>query len=278
MRRSITVGPGRRVATVLLAVALATSLLAPVAVAAPAPNAPRAGQAAAPLTNLAHLDFLSARVAVPNMAAHSTYRLAQEPRVGVLWVYAQANDDDDIARASVGYLRQCRATGDVHAKEQAYQQLRGLTYLQTLTGPKAGEAVLWIQPDGSLHASATRRTVPIPTRTWPYWPRPGYRGRTADRCHADAGDLATGCGVGRLGAGSREIHAQILPHRVRVDGDGVSDGDSVCRIRKTPSGMLARAGAGPPAVRRWRRRCASEAMTNRRLQTGDDTQAIHARQ
>lgn len=74
----------------MLAVALATSLLAPVAVAAPAPNAPRAGQAAAPLTNLAHLDFLSAQVAVPNMAAHSTYRLAQDPRVGVLWVYAHA--------------------------------------------------------------------------------------------------------------------------------------------------------------------------------------------
>jgi len=176
MRRSITVGPGRRVATVLLAVALATSLLAPVAVAAPAPNAPRAGQAAAPLTNLAHLDFLSARVAVPNMAAHSTYRLAQEPRVGVLWVYAQANDDGTFTRlgggnhvadtyghrASVGYLRQCRATGDVHAKEQAYQQLRGLTYLQTLTGPKAGEAVLWIQPDGSLHASATPADSPDP--------------------------------------------------------------------------------------------------------------------
>ena len=188
MRRSITVGPGRRVATVLLAVALATSLLAPVAVAAPAPNAPRAGQAAAPLTNLAHLDFLSAQVAVPNMAAHSTYRLAQEPRVGVLWVYAQANDDgtfarlgggnhvaetygqgaydaDDIARASVGYLRQCRATGDVLAKEQAYQQLRGLTYLQTLTGPKSGEVVLWMQPDGSLHASATPTVTVSPMGT-----------------------------------------------------------------------------------------------------------------
>jgi hypothetical protein len=231
----------------LLAVALATSLLAPVAVAAPAPNAPRAGQAAAPLANLAHLDFLSAQVAVPNMAAHSTYRLAQEPRVGVLWVYAQANDDDDIARASVGYLRQCRATGDVHAKEQAYQQLRGLTYLQTLTGPKAGEAVLWMQPDGSHHASATPADSPDPYPDLAVLAKAGQRGRTADRCHADAGDLATGCGVGRLGAGSREIHAQILPHRVRVDGDGVSDGDSVAGSVRHPPGCLR--GPGPGRLR-----------------------------
>ena len=48
---------------------------------------PRLG---APLTNLAHLDFLTDQVAVPASAAHSTYRLSSEPTVGVLWVYANA--------------------------------------------------------------------------------------------------------------------------------------------------------------------------------------------
>lgn len=121
-------------------------------------------------------------------AAHSTYRLEQEPTVGVLWVYADARDGgafqrvgggpydpatdtysqgaydaDDIARAAVVYLRQWRATGDDAAKEQAYQQLRGLTYLQTLTGPKAGEVVLWMQPDGSLNPSPTPVELPDPS-------------------------------------------------------------------------------------------------------------------
>ena len=146
--------------------------------AAPAPS----------LTNLAHLDFLSDQVAVQNTVAHSTYRLDQEPEVGVLWVYADAKPDgsfsrvgggpydaatntyaqgafdaDDIARAAVVYLRQWRATGDPQAKEQAYQQLRGLGYLQTLTGPTAGEVVLWMQPDGSLNPSPTPVELPNPS-------------------------------------------------------------------------------------------------------------------
>ena len=74
-----------------------------------------------------------------------------------------AFDTDDIARAAVVYLRQWRANGDGNAKDQAYQLLRGLTYLQTLTGPKAGEVVLWMQPDGRLNPSATPAENPDPS-------------------------------------------------------------------------------------------------------------------
>ena len=61
------------------------------------------------------------------------------------------------------YLRQWRATGDSQAKDHAYQLLRGLTYLQTLTGPKSGEVVLWMQPDGSLNTSPTPPDSPNPS-------------------------------------------------------------------------------------------------------------------
>ena len=61
------------------------------------------------------------------------------------------------------YLRQWRATGEEHAKEQAYQLLRGLTYLQTLTGPKAGEVVLWMQPDGTVNPSPLQPDSPNPS-------------------------------------------------------------------------------------------------------------------
>ena len=74
---------------VLLAMAMTGSLSVAPAQAAPDRSEPTgATQAAAPLTNLAHLDFLTDRVAVQASAAHTTYRLASEPTVGVLWVYA----------------------------------------------------------------------------------------------------------------------------------------------------------------------------------------------
>ncbi len=74
-----------------------------------------------------------------------------------------AYDTDDIARAAVVYAREWRATGSSHAREQAYQQLRGLAYFQTLTGPKAGEVVLWMQPDGTLNPSAITTDNPDPS-------------------------------------------------------------------------------------------------------------------
>lgn len=142
----------------------------------------------APLTNLAHLDFLTDSVAPPAQAGHTTYRLAQEPAVGVLWVYADhladggyrrvgggaydaatntygqgAYDADDLTRAAVVYLRHWKQFGDKHSRTQAYQLLRGVTYLQTATGPNAGNVVLWMQPDGTLNPSPVPVETPDPS-------------------------------------------------------------------------------------------------------------------
>lgn len=52
----------------------------------------------------------------------------------------------------------------------AYQLLRGLTYLQTLTGPKAGEVVLWMQPDGTVNPNQIRPESPNPSDSGAsYW-------------------------------------------------------------------------------------------------------------
>lgn len=141
-----------------------------------------------PLTNLSHLDFLRARVAVRATATHTTYRLAAEPRVGVLWTYAEPTGDggyrrlgggtydpvtntygqgaynaDDIARAAVVYLRHWRLTGSAGSRTAARGLLRGLTYLQAAAGPNAGNVVLWMQPDGTLNPSAIPIEQPNPS-------------------------------------------------------------------------------------------------------------------
>ncbi|MEP6665060.1 MAG: hypothetical protein ABJA81_01315 [Nocardioidaceae bacterium] len=142
----------------------------------------------APLTNLAHLDWLGARVNPPAQQRHTTYRLAEEPEIGVLWTYAEpdgqggfrhvgggaydpttntygqgAYNADDMSRASVVYLRHWQATGSSTSRAAAYEMLRGLTYLQTATGPNAGNVVLWMQPDGTLHPSPTPKELPDPS-------------------------------------------------------------------------------------------------------------------
>ena len=48
-------------------------------------------------------------------------------------------------------------------RRRAYELLRGLTYLQTATGPNAGNVVLWMQPDGTLNPSADPRRLPDPS-------------------------------------------------------------------------------------------------------------------
>ncbi len=140
------------------------------------------------LTNLAHLDFLTARIDPPKTAGHTTYRMGQDPGIGVLWVYANhqsdgsyvrvgggdydaatntygqgAFDADDISRAAVAYLQDWRQFGDEQARQHAYQLLRGLTYLQTDSGPDAGNVVLWMQPDGTLNPTPTPPDDPNPS-------------------------------------------------------------------------------------------------------------------
>jgi hypothetical protein len=151
--------------------------------------------ASVPLTNLAHLDFLTATVAPPAQPGHTTYQLGTEPSVGVLWVYANyvsagsyqvtggglydavtntyaqgSYDADDISRAAVVYLQHWTQFGDQHSRDEAYQLLRGLTYLQTATGPNTGNVVLWMQPDGTLNPTPTPADSPNPSDSGAsYW-------------------------------------------------------------------------------------------------------------
>lgn len=174
---------------------LITAAAAGAVLSASATTPTTTAQAAGRLTNLAHLDDLTTTVRLSGSDAHSTYRLAAEPDVGLLWVYADLQDDgsyrrvgggsydaatdtwgqgafdaDDIARAAVVYLREWRATGSADARRQAYQQLRGLAYFQTLTGPQAGEFVLWMQPDGTLNPTPTPPDSPNPADSGEsYW-------------------------------------------------------------------------------------------------------------
>ena len=132
-----------------------------------------------PLTNLAHLDSLGDSVTPPEQAGHTTYRMAEEPSIQVLWVYAEPDgsggfrhvggggynpatntwgqgsyDTDDLARAAVVYIRHWQQFGDAHSRDLAYGLLRTVTYMQTLSNDaRNGNFVLWMQPDGTLHAS-----------------------------------------------------------------------------------------------------------------------------
>ena len=183
----------RGAARALLA-AVVAALVGALVVAAPA-GLPAASAADEPLTNLAHLDFLQDDVTPPAQDGHITYRLAEEPSIGVLWTYADRNADgtyrrvgggsydpatntwsqgafnaDDVSRAAVVYLRHWQQTGAVSSRARAYDLLRGLTYLQTASGPDAGNVVLWMQPDGTLNPSPTPVELPDPSDSGEsYW-------------------------------------------------------------------------------------------------------------
>jgi hypothetical protein len=172
-----------------LTVVLLAGPAAPPATAAPAEARP------APLANTGHLDWLGDTVTPPAQAGHTTYRMASEPSVGVLWTYADRQPDgsyqrlgggtydpdtntysqgafnaDDVSRATVAYLRHWRQAGASRSRDTAYQLLRALTYLQTATGPNAGNVVLWMQPDGTLNPSAEPVELPDPSDSGPsYW-------------------------------------------------------------------------------------------------------------
>jgi hypothetical protein len=170
----------------LVALLLSLSmLLAGVGLTSSAVAAPAAAKPT-PLTNLAHLNWLGDTVTPRPQAHHTTYRLADQPSIGVLWTYADRQADgtykrlggglqpdgtysqgafnaDDLSRASVVYLRHWQQTGSTDSRARAYGLLRGLTYLQTATGPNAGNVVLWMQPDGTLNPSAKPVELPDPS-------------------------------------------------------------------------------------------------------------------
>src|SRR5665648_404396 len=214
---------------------LAVAMMLPALVAIPAAGVaqPVTAQAVAvdvsttttPLTNLAHLDFLGDTVSPPEQAGHTTYRLADSPKLGVLWTYANLGADgvyervgggayaaatntwgqgafnaDDLSRAAVVYLRHWQLTGNGVSREHAYQLLRALTYMQTATGDNAGNVVLWMQPDGTLNPSAEPVELPDPSDSWEsYWvgqlDRFGARVERAVRLHPedDVAGVVAGC-------------------------------------------------------------------------------------
>ncbi|MEH0110420.1 hypothetical protein V6N00_11970 [Tersicoccus sp. MR15.9] len=142
----------------------------------------------APLTNLAHLDFLLAGVPLRPVAGHTTWRIAQQPTGQAPWTYANRKDDgsfervgggtivpvtgywsqgafnaDDISRSAVVYVRDWQQNHRASSRERALQLLRTLTYLQTSSGPNAGNVVLWQQADGTLTPSAEPVELPDPS-------------------------------------------------------------------------------------------------------------------
>lgn len=190
--------PLGQVAAAVAVSMLAVSLPAGAATAAPAAPASSVSAVTAPaapdlgdggsLANLDHLDFLLDTVPLVPVVGHTTYRLKQDPAAEAPWTYADKNDDgsydrvgggnldpatgdwsqgaynaDDIARTAVVYLRHWGQTGDLGSKEHAFQNLRALTYLQTVDGPNAGNVVLWQQTDGSLNPSAIPVELPDPS-------------------------------------------------------------------------------------------------------------------
>lgn len=182
--------------TIAVMVAVAVSLGGVVAPASATMVPAAATQTVAPLTNLAHLDFLLDE-ATPSaeVAGHTTYRLTEEPTLVLPWTYADARpggtfqrvgggpldtatntwgqgayNADDVARAAVVYLRHWELTDSEASRDSAYELLRSLAYLQTTDGPNAGNVVLWMQPDGSLNPSAEPVELPDPSDSGPsYW-------------------------------------------------------------------------------------------------------------
>ncbi len=181
----VPAGAAQRAAASAPRPAVGSALAGPLAAAA----------AAHPLTNLAHLNFLRARVQPPAQAGHTTYRIAAEPGIGTLWTYADRQDDgtykrigggtyhpetdtydqgaynsDDMARAAVVYLRHWKQTGSGSSRTAAYELLRGVMYMQTASGPNRGNVVLWMQPDGSLNPSPIIKELPDPSDSGAsYW-------------------------------------------------------------------------------------------------------------
>ena len=171
-----------------LSAALTGGMIAPAAFAESPTKAPVPVVSSGHLTNLAHLNWLLDTVPLlPGVPGHSTYQQSDEPTARAPWGYADrqadgsfvhvggggisdaakgyynqgAFDADDISRSAVVYLRDWKQNGTHSSKTTAYELLRDLTYLQTDSGPNAGNVVLWQQSDGTLNPSAKPVEQPL---------------------------------------------------------------------------------------------------------------------
>ena len=186
----------RRLTGVIAVAALAGGLALGTAPASASPAGTAATAVSAPtLTNLAHLDFLLDTATVSEVEGHSTYMIDSNPQITMPWTYADARDGgtfervgggpfdpatghwgqgayntDDISRAAVVYVRDWQQTGSTSSRDSAYELLRALAYFQTLTGPNAGNVILWMQPDGTFNASPEPLELPSPSDSGEsYW-------------------------------------------------------------------------------------------------------------
>ncbi|NEE01022.1 hypothetical protein [Phytoactinopolyspora halotolerans] len=190
--RSVT---GAVLAAFVLAPGAVTTSTASTSLSGPSSSASEAADGRTDLAHLAHLDFLLDQAAPPELDDHTTYRLGEEPDLTFPWTYAEPRADgtfqrvgggrldpetghysqgaynaDDISRAAVVYLRHWQQTGAPTSRENAYELLRSLAYLQTSSGPNVGNVVLWIQSDGTLNPSAEPIELPDPSDSGPsYW-------------------------------------------------------------------------------------------------------------
>jgi hypothetical protein len=141
------------------------------------------------VVNLGHLDFLRDSVPYPDQppAGHSTTDPGSP--IDTWWVYANFNpatstytrtgggsydpgtntygqgafDTDDVSRAAVAYLTHYRYYHDLHSLKLARGALRFVVYMQTTSGPNAGNFVLWMQPSGALNLTPTPPDQPDPS-------------------------------------------------------------------------------------------------------------------
>lgn len=168
--------------------AVAALAFATTGVATAAAPTRQAAAGTAPLTNLSHLDFLLAEVPLVAVVGHTTWQIAERPMALAPWTYADGHADgsytavgggtkdsatghwsqgaynaDDISRTAVVYLRHWTQTGNAASRDKALDLLRGLAFLQTTTGPDAGNVILWQQPDGTLNPSAEPVELPDPS-------------------------------------------------------------------------------------------------------------------
>ena len=129
-------------------VVLASLTIALVGLPTGHPKSAVAADAAPPaLTNLAHLDWLGDTVDPPDEDEpfHTTYRLAEEPEIGVLWTYAEPRD---------GVLTRVGG-GDVRPRDR-HLQARAPSTPTTSRAPPSSTSGTGSRP--ARRAAATRRT------------------------------------------------------------------------------------------------------------------------
>ncbi len=159
------------------------------------------------LTNLAHLDWLGDTVDPPDQADHTTYRLAEEPEIGVLWTYAEpkngvltrvgggkydpatntyeqgAFNADDVSRAAVVYIRHWVATGSVSSRDAAYPYAEPRNGVLTRVGGGSYDPATDTYGQGAFNADDVSRAAVVYIRHWVATGSPSSRdGRT--RCCA----------------------------------------------------------------------------------------------